>query len=59
MNVGTKSDRPHQLADTETRVSREILLQIASNITQVIDGIFLRYLDNAQELNIQCFPLLS
>ncbi len=50
--LGTDSESLHQLADTQTRVSGETLLQIASNITQVIDGTFVGYPDNAPEPNI-------
>lgn len=49
---GTQSDRLYQLADTQTRVSGETLLQIATNITQVIDGTFAGYLKNESEPSI-------
>ena len=42
--LGTDSNRLHQLADTQTRVSGETLLQIATNIAQVIEGTFAGYL---------------
>lgn len=50
--LGTESERLHQLADTQTRVSRETLLQIASNIAQIIDGTFAGYLKNQSEPTI-------
>ena len=50
--LGTDSDRLHQLADSQTRVSGETLLQIATNILQVIDGTFAGYLKDKSELSI-------
>lgn len=50
--LGTDSDRLHQLADTQTRVSGETLLQIATNIVQVIDGTFAGYLKNELQPSI-------
>lgn len=49
---GNYSDRLYQLADNKTRISGETLLQIAQNITQVIDGTFAGYLQNKSEPNI-------
>ncbi|NES74353.1 MULTISPECIES: hypothetical protein [Okeania] len=50
--LGTNKNPLHELADTKTRVSGDTLLQIASNVTQIIDGTFLCYPDNGQEPNI-------
>lgn len=50
--LGTDSDRLHQLADTQARVSGETLLQIATNIVQVIDGTFVGYLKDESEPSI-------
>ena len=50
--LGTDSERLHELADTQTRVPGETLLQIATNIVQVIDGIFAGYLKNESEPSI-------
>lgn len=50
--LGTDSERLHQLADTQTRVSGETLLQIATNIIQVIDGTFAGYLKNESKPSI-------
>ena len=40
---GAAADRLHQVADTETRISGQTLLQLAGHLTQVIDGVFEGY----------------
>lgn len=41
--LGTAADKLHQLADTNVRIPGDILLQLAANLIQVIDGVFIGY----------------
>ncbi|MBC6479740.1 MAG: hypothetical protein GDA56_20125 [Hormoscilla sp. GM7CHS1pb] len=50
--LGSKRECLYQIANTETRVSGEILLQIATNITQITDGTFTCYPDKGSDPSI-------
>ncbi|MGH2415075.1 MAG: hypothetical protein ACRDEA_15565, partial [Microcystaceae cyanobacterium] len=41
--LGKDADKLHQLSDTNERVSGHILLPVAANLAQVIDGVFAGY----------------
>lgn len=47
--LGTVADKLHQLADTKVRVSGKTLLQLAANLTQVIEGVFAGYRNGESE----------
>lgn len=40
---GTAADKLHQIADRKARVPGKILWQLAENLTQVIEGVFIGY----------------
>ena len=47
--LGAVADKLHQLADAKVRVSGQILLQLAANLTQVIEGVFAGYRNGESE----------
>ncbi|MGK7901596.1 MAG: hypothetical protein AB4352_09315, partial [Hormoscilla sp.] len=49
---GSNSERLYQIANTQTRVSGEILLEIATNIAQITEGTFTCYPDKGSEPSI-------
>lgn len=49
---GNNRERLYQIANTQTRVSGEILLQIATNITQITEGTFTCYPDKGSQPSI-------
>ncbi|NET61270.1 MAG: hypothetical protein F6K47_35630 [Symploca sp. SIO2E6] len=47
--LGSKADELHQIADDSVRISGAILFELAAQLTQVIDGVFVGYKQGKQK----------